>query len=348
MTESHASAPARLGVTVAPSKYLSVESVGEIAVLAEDLGYESVWIPETWGADAVTVLTLVALKTRRIKIASGVFNVFSRSAAVIAQTAATLQTLSGGRFILGLGTSGPAVVQNWHGSQFRFPVSRTQEYVNILRLALGGQRVDFQGLHIHLAGFRLMNSPRQPIPIYIAALGPKNVYMTGEVADGWLPIFTPRGRLGSLLETLHSGIRAANRQPNSVDVAAYLPVCIGPRGDSLLCQQLAYYLGGMGEYYANFVSNLELSSDVETVKSAWKGKGRKAAVAAASATLLDQCTLGSDSTEAHHRLAEYRSDGVCLPVIAPPHGATLDEVGDTLQALAPTSLPKTTSSRIPA
>jgi alkanesulfonate monooxygenase SsuD/methylene tetrahydromethanopterin reductase-like flavin-dependent oxidoreductase (luciferase family) len=322
-------------LTAAPTKTISIADVISLVQLAEEHGYESVWIPETWGADAVSLLAALALSTHRIKLASGVFNVYSRSAALIAQTAASLQDLSGGRFILGLGASGPGVIERWHGLRYTRPVERTRLYVEIIRLALGGERVDHAGVEAALEGFRLSNPPEHPVPIYIAALGPKNVRLTGEVADGWLPIFAPHGHLGALDADLAQGARASGRDVAAIDVAAFLPGAIGPRADRMLRQQLAYYVGGMGTFYASFLSRLGHDSQVSAIRERWARGDRPGAVSAVGDDLLDICTLGSDPALARERLDQYRRDGLWLPIVALPQGSTVDEARETILALAP-------------
>lgn len=327
--------PERTGVTLATSKQIPLPAVVELAQLAEQLGYDSIWVPETWGQDAATLLAVLVVHTERIKLASGVFNVFSRSAALLAQTAASLQNLSGNRFILGLGTSGPIVIEGWHGVPFRNPIGRTREYVEVIRLALSGQTVDFSGQELHLERFRLQNPPAAEVPIYIASLGPRNVRLTGEVADGWLPTFAARGQLAPLEAELRAGMGLAGRQPDEVDIAAYLSAAVGPGGEQVLAQQLAYYIGGMGTFYHAFVSRLGLADDADRIREHWQAGRHREAVAAVSAGLLDLCTLGTDAGVARDRLATYRADGVALPIIGVPHGATSEVIADTLQALAP-------------
>jgi coenzyme F420-dependent oxidoreductase len=329
----------RTAVALAPSKRVSLEGVTELAVLAERLGYESLWVPETWGADAATLLAAIAGRTDRIKIASGIFNVFSRSPALIAQTAATLQSLSGGRFILGLGTSGPIVVERWHGLPYRRPLARTRDYVNIIRLALSGARVDYEATDFRLSGFRLVNPPDVPVPIYVAALGPRNVRLTGEIADGWLPIFAARGRLAPLRAELHDGANASGRDPAQIDVASFVPAAIGPGGNDLLRQHLAYYVGAMGSFYAEHLTRLGFAEEVTRVRDSWQSGHRDHAAAAVDERVLSACTLGSDPTEARRRLAEYRSEGVNMPIVVLPSTASVSEYVDTLEALAPADPP---------
>jgi alkanesulfonate monooxygenase SsuD/methylene tetrahydromethanopterin reductase-like flavin-dependent oxidoreductase (luciferase family) len=324
-----------LGLSVAPSKTISIADLTNLAELAEGLGYHSIWLPETWGPDAASLLAALAGRTERILLASGVFNVFSRSAALLAQTAATLQNLSGGRFILGLGASGPGVVEQWHGVPFDHPVERTQEYVEVVRLALSGKRVDYEGAIGHVSGFRLAVHPVQPVPIYVAALGPRNVRMTGAVADGWLPIFAPRGHMEALFRELQTGARLAGRQSTDVRCAAYLPCVVGVRAERLLRQQLAYYIGGMGSYYYRFAHRVGLADAATAIRDRWQSGDRIGAVSAVQDPLLELCTLGTDASTARSRIAEYRDQGIDLPVLALPNGCTREEAIDTIRALAP-------------
>ena len=325
----------RLGLTLAPSNTIRLDDLIALAQEAEHHGYDSIWVPETWGADAGTVLASLALNTSRIKLAAGVFNVFSRSAALIAQTAATLQHLSRGRFILGLGASGPGVVERWHGMPYARPVERTRTYVEIIKLALAGERVDHAGLGTQLSGFRLANPPDAPVSIYIAALGPRNVRLAGEIADGWLPIFAPRGQLGVLRDELVTGAEDAGRDASTIDIAAFLPAAVGPRAERLLRQQLAYYVGAMGTFYASFLSRMGYAQEVATVRERWTGGDRLGAVAAVPDDLLATATLGTDPGTAAVRLADYRMGGLGLPILALPHGCTVEGARQTVRALAP-------------
>lgn len=324
----------RVGLSLAPSKQISLAQLIDLVQLAEKRGYESVWIPETWGMDAVSILALLAAGTERISIASGVFNVYSRSAALLAQTAATLQDISRGRFILGLGASGPRVVERWHGIPFGRPLRRTREYCAVIRAALAGQVVNFVGEEMHLTGFRLTNPPITPIPIYLAALGPNNIRLAAEIADGWLPIFAARGHMRPLVDSFHTSARQYGAERR--DVAAYLPAAIGPRGDRLLAEQIAYYVGGMGTFYFEFVRRLGFEREARTIREAWESGDRRGAIGSVSQRLVDLCTLGSGAPSAHDLLQGYRNDGIDLPIVTLPHGVTMDEARDTIAAFAPT------------
>jgi F420-dependent oxidoreductase-like protein len=325
----------RLGLSLAISNALSLTDLVEAVSAADRLGFHSAWIPETWGSELSSVLTVLAIRTRRIWLAGGVFNVYSRSPALLAQTAATLQEVSGGRFILGLGASGPRVVEGWHGVPYREPVARTEDYVKIIRLALSGGRVDFDSERFHLAGFKLATRVAAPVPVYIAALGPANTRLTGRVADGWLPIFAARGHMAESFDSLRSGAEEAGRDPNAIDVAAYIPCLIGPRGERLLAQQLAYYIGGMGTFYASFMTRMGFASAVSEIRRLWEAGDRAAAVRAVPDALLECTTLGSDPATAKDRIRAYRAEGIRLPIVTLPNGATPDEAARTIDALGP-------------
>lgn len=171
---------ARIGLTLPRSEDLPRQEIVEVVQQAEALGYDSVWVGESWGRDGFTWLTQLACHTTRIKLATGITTVFSRAPALIAQTVAALDEISAGRVILGLGTSGPLVIENWHGLPFERPLRRTREYIEIIRLILSGERVNYQGEIFQLKGFRLPFAPvRSRVPIYVASLGPQNLRLTG-------------------------------------------------------------------------------------------------------------------------------------------------------------------------
>jgi alkanesulfonate monooxygenase SsuD/methylene tetrahydromethanopterin reductase-like flavin-dependent oxidoreductase (luciferase family) len=296
-------------------------------------------MPETWGFETPSTLAVIATRTSRIKLATGIINVFSRSAALIAQIAATLQTLSNGRFILGLGTSGPGVIERWHGVPYRRPIGRTRDCVNTIRVVLAGNRLEgtFEG--VALQGFQLQMPPVPPVPIYIASLGPRNVRLTGEIADGWLPIFAVRGRMGGLFACLHEGASRAGRGSDQIAVAAFLPGMMGSNAEEQLRQQLAQYIGGMGSYYTDYMIRAGFGPVAREIRLAWEQGGRRAATAAVSQELLELCTLGAEPHSGLLRISEYRAQGIETPVVAPPRSASTDEIRATMRALAPGNYP---------
>src|SRR3989440_4348680 len=198
---------------------LPAEQQLELIRRAESAGYDSVWAAEAYGSDTATVLAWLAGQTEKIRIGSAIFQIPGRSPAMTAMTAATLDNISNGRMILGIGTSGPQVAEGWHGQRFAKPLERTREYVAILRMALARDRVEFEGNQYELPlpdgpgkALKLMISPVQErMPIYIAAIGPKNTQLTGEIADGWMPTFFSPEHVGESRKLLEEGAaRASN------------------------------------------------------------------------------------------------------------------------------------------
>src|SRR3954462_7942899 len=211
-----------------------------LAQEADRLGYASAWAAEAYGSDAATVLTWVAAQTERIDVGSAVFQIPARTPAMTAMTAATLDTLSGGRFRLGLGVSGPQVSEGWHGVRFDRPLARTREYVDIVRMALRRETVRYDGEHFRLPlpdgpgkAIKLTVHPvRSDIPVYLAAVGPRNLELTGEIADGWLAIFFSPEHASVSLQPLRAGRSESVAAPDvaGFDVMAGVDVVPPPPG----------------------------------------------------------------------------------------------------------------------
>src|SRR5215469_1608450 len=183
----------------------------------DELGYDTIFVPEAWSRDAFTTLGWIAANTRHVRLGPGIVNVFSRTPTLIAQSIATLDEISDGRAVLGLGTSGARVVENWHGIKFESGLRRTRETIEIVRLALSGERVDYEGQIFKLRDFHLGFKPkRNRLPIYVASMGPKNNKLTGEIADGWMPIWLP-----------FNGFATARAEVNAtLDVAPCVVACV--------------------------------------------------------------------------------------------------------------------------
>src|SRR3954464_12939781 len=214
------------------------DGTDDVAVVreAERLGYAVVWAAEAYGSDAVTVLAYLAAQTERIDIGSAVFQIPARTPAMTAMTAATLDSLSGGRFRLGLGVSGPQVSEGWHGVRFAKPLARTREYVDIVKLALDRKVVRYQGETFELPlpdgpgrALRLMLHPaREHIPIYLAAIGPKNLELAGEIADGWQPTFFSPAHAADSLDHVRAGRARAGLDLAGFDISPTVPTVLGP------------------------------------------------------------------------------------------------------------------------
>src|SRR6266702_7885238 len=248
--------------------------VMEKVKIADELGYDSIWLGESWGYELFTSMADLARITKRIKIGAGIANIYSRTPALIASTAATLDERSGGRFILGLGPSGANVVEHWHGVPFQKPVARTREYIEIIRMILRGERLVYHGEFFNLErGFKLRFKPlRADLPIYIAAMGPKNVAQSGEIADGVLPVYWPGNKWGELRAQLDEGARIAGRPARRAAIAPYIISAIVPENANeeqraairfKAAAPLAYYIGKMGVYYAQMLTRNGFGVEVQ-------------------------------------------------------------------------------------
>ena len=320
----------------------NIEEVIASAKLADELGYDTIWVGESWGWDVFTTLTMIACHTERIRLGTGIATVFSRSPAMTAQSIASLDVISGGRATLGLGTSGRIVIEDWHGVEYSRPLERTREYINIIRLILSGERVDFRGEIFNLARFRLPFSPIQnSIPIYVASLGPRNLALTGELADGWLPTWPHVGHLPDMFRIVEQGAVEAHRSPADIDVAPSILCYVSDSSEEeaearrLLSDHIAYYVGGMGTYYYDLFTRYGYGEEASLIRQAWMSGDRSGAASMVSQDMLDNITITGDEDECREKLSKYRDNGATSPVVGCPHGCDTEVVLSTLRALAP-------------
>ena len=309
---------------------------------AERLGFDSVWVAEAWGTDAVSVLGWLAARTERIKLGSAIMQIPGRSPANAAMTAATLDLLSGGRFLLGLGTSGPQVVEGWHGQPWGKPLGKTREYVEIVRAALRREVVEHEGEHYTIPWdgpgatglgkpLKLMLRPlRAEIPIYLAALGPKNVALAAEIADGWLPIFVAPERFD---DTFGPSLAAA---PPDFEIAATASVFVGDDVPAL-CDALRPYValdvGGMGakgrNFYNSLVRRYGWEEEAERIQELYLAGKQREAIAAVPDELVDAVSLIGPKERIAERLEAWRATPVTTLVL----GTTQPEALQTLAEL---------------
>ena len=332
----------QIGLSINTRAETSDEELVSIAQHADEQGYHSFWAAEYSVRAAFTVLTMIACNTQNILLATGIVNVFSRTPALNAQTIASLDILSKGRAILGLGSSGQVVVEGWHGVPFDSPLARTREYVEIIRKALSGASVNHQGKFYQMERFRMISPPVQEhLPIYIASLGPKNLALTGEVADGWLPVWLNKERISDLKEQISVGAAKSGRSASDVTVAPYLMCYTSDspedlaHGAGLLRAHMAYYIGGMGTFYFESFSRAGFATEAQAIREAWNSKNRDQAAAAVSDRMLESVTVLGDAQQCRDQMAKFRQAGVDLPVATFPHGTELDTIHRTIDALAP-------------
>jgi F420-dependent oxidoreductase-like protein len=301
---------------------------------AERLGYDSVWTAEAYGSDAATILGWLAQATSRIRLGSAIFQMPGRSAAMTAMTAATLDQLSGGRMILGIGSSGPQVAEGWHGQRFGRQLQRTREYVAVVRMALERRRVEFAGETLQLPlpdgpgkALKLTIAPVQErIPIFLAAIGPRNTALAAEIADGWLPtLFSPE-HVAEFRPLLEEGFARAGdgKGFDSFEIAPTVNVMVSDDLEAARDAMRAYvalYVGGMGSREQNFYNALvqrygfaDAAREVQTLYL----EGRKDEAAAALPTeLIDTLSLCGPADRVRERLSVFRDAGVGTLMVAP-------------------------------
>ncbi|MGI8562841.1 MAG: LLM class F420-dependent oxidoreductase [Candidatus Dormibacter sp.] len=310
----------RLGLTLPYTDRIPREMTLAFVQAGDRLGYDTVWIAEVYGWDAFTVLTDLANHTERIKLATGIVNVFSRSPALIAQTAGSLDSISGGRFVLGLGTSGQQVVQGWHGVPFGRGVRRLRETTEIVRSVLRRDRLTYEGEIFHLPqGLKLITHPvRSRIPIYLATLTPAGIALAGEIADGWLPIFFSPHHFSRAFEPeLARGAQRAGRSLAELSICVFQPVIVTDdvaRGRDSVRAQLALYIGGMGTRQRNYYNQLfclyGFEAEAREIQEHYLGGRRAQATAAVSDEMVDLVSIIGPIPECRRRLDELAALGV--------------------------------------
>ncbi len=308
---------------------LGLDSADQLSIVqeAERLGYDSVWTAEAYGSDAATVLAWLAGLTTTIRLASGVLQIPGRSAAMTAMTAATIDQLSGGRMILGIGTSGPQVSEGWHGVRFGKQLQRTREYVDVLRMALARERLEYHGETIDLPlpdgpgkALKLTIEPVQAhLPIYIAAIGPKNTQLAAEISDGIVPTMFSPEHVTVMMDEIRTGVARAGggKTIEDVEIAPTVQVYVGDdhaAARDLMRPFLALYIGGMGSREKNFYNALVrrygFDDAAQEVQDLYLDGKKDAAMAAIPDDLIDTVAICGPREHVRERLAAYREAGV--------------------------------------
>jgi len=316
---------------------------------AESLGFDSVWAAEAYGSDAATVLAWLAGQTERIKLGSAIFQMPARSPAMTAMTAATIDNISGGRMVLGIGSSGPQVAEGWHGQRFAKQLQRTREYVAIVRKALARERLEFDGETYTLPlpdgpgkALKLtISTVQDEIPIYIAAIGPKNTQLTGEIADGWMPTFFSPEHVSESRGLLEEGAARSGRKiDDSFDIAPMVNVALDDdigRARDTVRPLLALYVGGMGSRDKNFYNALVrrygFEEAADEVQELYLSGRKDEAAAALPDDLIDLTSLCGPAEKIAERLAVYRDAGVGT-LLASPMDMTLEGRSRIMRVLA--------------
>jgi F420-dependent oxidoreductase-like protein len=319
-----------------------------LAQHAEALGFAVVWAAEAYGSDSPTVLAWLAAQTSRIDVGSAVMQIPARTPAATAMTAASLDVLTGGRFRLGLGISGPQVSEGWHGVRFDQPLGRTREYIAVVKTALSQSTVAFQGEHYQLP---LPDGPGKPlkliiapisdhIPIYLAAVGPKNLELAGELADGWLAIFYAPAFAPEQLDRIRSGRQRAGKSLDGFDIVPSVPLVVGADPRSCADRVRGYaalYIGGMGSRDQNFYNALAIrmgyAESAAVVQELFLSKRHRDAMAAVPYDFIDQTSLLGDRDRIADGLQTLAASGVTTCALA-PYGDSVEEKLNALTVAA--------------
>lgn len=316
----------RIGIEIPYTDLQDRAGIAALAREAEDLGYDCIWCSEVYTYDAFTTLTQVACTTSRINLGTNIAQLYARTPALLASTAASLDQLSGGRLILGVGASGPQVIEGWHGVPYDRPVQRTREIVDICRTIWRGERLTYEGEVFRLdKGLKLMNAGHRPdIPVFVAALGPRNVAMTAEIAEGWLPYPFSTERAPEVFgPSLEEG--RARRDPSlpPLRIAPFAPAFVGDTATGMDAARfiLGFYIGGMGSLEKNFYNQLvQRYGFVEEAKRVQElflvQRDKAAAIAAVPDALVDQCSLVGDEARVKDRLQAFAEAGATDLVVA--------------------------------
>lgn len=319
------------------------EAITEYVVEADRLGVDDVWSAEAWGTDAVTPLAYLAARTERVRLGTGIMQISARAPSMTAMTAMSLASLSKDRFVLGLGVSGPQVVEGLHGTAFAKPLGRLREYIDILRLALAGEKIVYDGEHYTLPrpggegkALRMSQPPRPELPIYLATLGPKSLEFTGEAADGWLGTSFVPEHSDAFFPSMRAGAERAGRSFEDIDIQVGGEVEFGDDLERLAARRkpaIAFSLGAMGSAQTNFYNDawrragfVEAAREVQAL---WIARKRDEAVA----RVPDEMVLGNhligDEDRVRDRIRAYRDAGVTTLRLSPA-GSTVTERLDTL------------------
>jgi alkanesulfonate monooxygenase SsuD/methylene tetrahydromethanopterin reductase-like flavin-dependent oxidoreductase (luciferase family) len=296
---------------------LDYKSAIERAKIADDAGIHSIWVAEAWGRDAFTLLTLLAEHTTKAQLATSIVNIYSRTPAALAQHFGTLDEFSGGRMIIGLGTSGPQVIEHFHGVPFNPPLTRMRETVEIINMLMAGTPLNYQGKLFKLGrGFTLRFEPvRKHIPIFIASLNQHSVEFTARQADGWMPVMIPLGSLKKTIDSFRAVATSAGRESGAVEVKAPGSVTVTTRPDRARAGHagtVAFYAARMGTFYSEQLTRFGFGDDVAKIKQAWSAGGAKAGTDAVSPKLLSELGYIGGIEGAIERLHAQEEAGVNL------------------------------------
>ncbi len=300
---------------------LSIDQIIDCSRILSRFNVDSIWIPETWGMDCCSTLAIVSQIATKPKIGTSVMNIYSRSPSLVAMTAATLDTVSNGRLILGLGSSSKAIVENWHGMEFAEPLSRMKEYVKIIQKVLSGQKVDYDGKFFHLKDFTILINPRRKnIPIYLAAINKKMIDLTWDVADGVIFYLQPIDVLRKIISSM--------QKKRKIDVACQIITCVS-ENKSLAAERakktIAFYVS-VGKIYRDYLSKNGFEKETTKIFDEYKKSGLQNVHNFVSDDMLNALAIFGNPNEISKNVKKFIDAGVNLPILQ------FNPVGDTMSS----------------
>jgi len=302
---------------------LSVEEVLQCTEVVSKTGIDSIWIPETWGMENFSMLGAVANNTKSQKIGSSIINIYSRSPSTIAMGSATIDTLSNGRLILGLGTSSVPIVEDFHGQKFENPVQRMREYVEIIRLSLMKKQINYSGKIFDLKNFTLLIEPkRKSIPIYLAAINEKMVNLCWEIGDGVIFYLRPIDEMKETISKMQS--------QKNIDVACQIITCISNDSEEAIQRAkktVAFYIS-VGKIYRDFLANNGFKNEASNIFEEFKKSGFKSNHELVTDSMLNSLCISGSPEEAKIQLEKFRNAGIDLPIIQ------FNPIGNTIESFS--------------
>jgi alkanesulfonate monooxygenase SsuD/methylene tetrahydromethanopterin reductase-like flavin-dependent oxidoreductase (luciferase family) len=327
-----------VGVILPQYHFDSVDELTDFATTVASLGYDSLWMGESWGRNSVSVLSFLAAETSTVDLGTAILNVYSRTPTGIAMAVASIDELSSGRFKLGIGPSNEKLVEDWHGVSFDRPLTREAAVIRILERVLSGETVQYDGPLYSLDDFGL-RAPieRHHVPTYVAALGPKNRQLTGELADGWMPHNIPFPSIQEAFEEVASGASRAGRDPSDIEVAPYVPTAIDENVECArrrTAEHVAYYLG-TSDLYNAAPTQFGFADESRVISERWAEGDRDGATDAVTDEMVKAMGIATTPSAATEHLADLRSQGVDYPLLKFPDLLEKGAIYTALEALAP-------------
>ena len=280
----------------------------------EQLGFNSISMGESWGEDSLTSLAQIAAVTSKIKIGTSIVPTYGRTPANLAMTALNMDKMSEGRFFLGLGASGKAVIEGFHGEKFEKPLSRMREYINIIRLAMNNEKLDNDGEFFKTSRFRLQfESFRNNIPIYIASLSPASLRMTGEIADGWLPIYLVPTNMEHSLNLIKEGAKTKNRQLSDIKLSPQVSIYLTDNHKEAFDRErphIAFYIGGMGIFYHEYMHRIGFGSESDKIREAYLNRDRDKAAELVTDEMVAAMTIIGTQNECSDQMDIFFNAGI--------------------------------------